>query len=58
MLSGTGTDLSTKPEEVYTVMVLQNLRMTQDYVSFQKLLLKAIWQKCPLIKVNNQIFQN
>ena len=34
------------------------LKMTQDYVSFQKLLLKAIWQKCPLIKVNNQIFQN
>ena len=56
MLSGTGTDLSTKPEVVYTVMVLQNLRMTQDYVNFQKQLLKAIWQKCPLIKLNNQIF--
>ena len=41
MLSGTGTDLSTKLEEVFTVMVLQNLRMTQGYVISQKKLLKV-----------------
>lgn len=41
MLSGTGTDLSTKVEEVFTVMEWQNLRTTQGYVIFQKKLLKV-----------------
>ena len=31
--------------------------MTQDYVNFQKQLLGAIWQKCPLIKLNKQIVE-
>ena len=58
MLSGTGTDLSMKLEEVYIFMVLQNSRMTQGYVNSQIQNSKVTWLKCPLIKLTKQIYQN
>ena len=45
MQSGTGIDLSIKPEVVYIVIAWPNLRMIQDCVNFQKQLRKKVIMK-------------
>ena len=56
MLSGTGTDLSTKLEEVSIVMVWQNVRMTQGLCNLSKQVLKGFLAEQAISKADNADF--
>ena len=56
MLSGTGTDLSTKLEEVSIVIVWQNVRMTQGLCNLSKQVLKGFLAEQAISKADNADF--